>query len=139
MNPVLLKDAERVCRVVMIAMLLTAGVSKVFSGGGFYEYYSALFQSELRINLPAWFANAYLLLIPFIEIAIALALLIHRFKWWAIHAWFAFMLSLTIGHYVLEEFSAVNQMLDYFFIALACLLLPTHRSWFARDTVDNAT
>lgn len=135
----LLKDAERVRRVVMIAMLLTAGVSKVFSGGGFYEYYSALFQSELRINLPAWFANAYLLLIPFIEIAIALALLVHRFKWWAIHAWFAFMLSLTIGHYVLEEFSAVNQMLDYFFIALACLLLPTHRSWFARDTVDNAT
>ena len=136
MDKLLLKDAERVCRLVMITMLLTAGVSKFFSGGGFYEYYSALFQSELRINLPAWLANAYLLLIPFIEIAIALSLLVHRFKWWAIHSWFVFMLSLTIGHYLLEEFSAVIQMLDYFFIALACLLLPAHSSWFARDTVN---
>jgi hypothetical protein len=27
----------------------------------------------------------------------------------------------------------VNQMLDYIFLGLLCLVLPTHSSWLARD------
>ncbi len=52
MNTILLKDAERVVRITMIVILLTAGTSKFFSHGGFLEYYCALFQGDLRITLP---------------------------------------------------------------------------------------
>jgi len=43
------------------------------------------------------------------------------------------MLSLMFGHYILQEWSAVNQMLDYIFLGLLCLVLPAHASWLARD------
>jgi hypothetical protein len=45
-NTNLLKDAERVVRITMIVILLTAGTSKFFSHGGFFEYYSTLFQAD---------------------------------------------------------------------------------------------
>lgn len=132
-RPTALKDAERIVRIVMITILLVAGTSKFCSDGGFSAYYSALFQGDLRIRLPAPLVNTYLALIPFIEIAIGLGLVSYRCKRVAVWAWFAFMLSLTVGHYVLQEWSAVNDMLDYFFLGLLCLLLPAHRSWFRRD------
>ncbi len=127
-----LKDAERIVRITMIVILLTAGTSKLFSQGGFLAYYSQLFQGELRINLPATLVNAYLTMVPFIEIALGLLLFVIRYRNLAIYAWFAFMLSLLFGHYILEEWSAVNQMLDYIFLGLLCLILPNHRSWFSR-------
>ena len=133
-NSLALKDAERVTRVVMIAILLTAGTSKFFSDGSFFNYYSGLFQGDLRIVLPAPLVNAWLALIPYIEIGLGLALISNRFKWHALHGWFLFMLSLTIGHYVLQEWSAVNQMLDYFFLGIVCLVLPQHASWRKRDS-----
>jgi len=128
-----LKDAERVVRVVMITILLIAGASKFFSHGGFFEYYSKLFQGDLRIQLSAFLVNAYLNIIPFIEIGIGCALLSNRHKRLAVYGWFAFMLSLLAGHYILQEWSAVNQMLDYFFLGLLCMVLPHHQSWFRRD------
>ena len=126
-----LKEAERVVRLVMIAILLTAGTSKFFSQGGFHQYYLAQFQGDLRISLAPVFVGAYLRLIPFIEILLGLALIFARTRVIAIYGWFLFMLSLLVGHYVLQEWSAVNQMLDYFFLGLACLILPCHRSLFA--------
>ena len=128
-----LKDAERIVRVVMITILLTAGTSKFFSNGGFYEYYSGQFQGDLRIQLPAFLVNTFLRLIPFIEIGLGLALFSNRHKRFAVYGWFAFMLSLLVGHYVLQEWSSVNQMLGYFFLGLLCFVLPNHRSWFRRD------
>lgn len=128
-----LKDAERIIRLVMAAILLTAGTSKFFSGGGFFEYYSKLFQGDLRIHLPAFLVNAYLQLIPFIEIGLGCALFSNRHKELAVYGWFAFMLSLLVGHYILQEWSSVNQMLDYFFLGLLCFVLPNHQSWFHRD------
>jgi len=127
----LLKDAERVARLLMAAILITAGTSKLASDGSFFAYYSSQFQSELRISLPAALVNGYLSAIPFIEIGLGLALLVGRTRTAAIYAWFAFMLSLLIGHYVLEEWSAVNQMLDYFFLGILCLVLPSHDSLLA--------
>jgi uncharacterized membrane protein YphA (DoxX/SURF4 family) len=117
----------------MITILLTAGTSKFFSHGGFYEYYSGLFQGDLRIRLPEFLVNAYLRLIPFIEIGLGVALLGNRHKRLAVYGWFAFMLSLLVGHYILQEWSSVNQMLDYFFLGLLCFVLPNHQSWFRRD------
>ena len=134
LNTTLLRDAERIVRLTMIIILLTAGISKFFSSGGFFDYYSQLFQGELRINLPAWLVNAYLAIIPFVEIGLGLLLINHRLKWLAVHGWFAFMLSLLVGHYVLQEWSSVSQMLDYLFLGILCLVLPAHSSWISRIT-----
>ena len=128
-----LMDAERIVRVTMIVILLSAGISKLFSGGGFSDYYSNLFQGDLRMRLPALLVDVYLAMIPFIEIGLGLALISNRWRLQAIYGWFAFMLSLLIGHYVLEEWSAVNQMLDYVLLGLLGLVLPAHGSWFRRD------
>ena len=128
-----LKDAERVVRIVMVVILLTAGTSKFFSHAGFFEYYSKLFQGDLRIRLPAPLVNAYLQVIPFIELGLGFALLSNRHKRLALYGWFAFMLSLLVGHYILQEWSSVNQMLDYFFLGVLCMVLPHHQSWFRRD------
>ena len=133
LNPALLKDAERIARVTMIVILLTAGTSKLFSGGGFFDYYSELFRGDLRINVAPWLVDAYLTIIPFIEISLGLALVSTRHKWLSVHAWTAFMLSLTVGHYILQEWSAVNQMLAYLFLGMLCLVLPHHESWLRRD------
>ena len=135
----ILKDAERIVRVVMVTILLTAGTSKFFSDGSFFEYYSMLFQGDLRIRLPEFLINAYLQLIPYVEIGLGLALFSNRYKRLAMYAWFAFMLSLLVGHYILQEWSSVNQMLDYFFLGLLCFVLPNHRSWFRRDTPHATT
>jgi len=131
-----LKDAERIVRLTMILILLTAGTSKFFSGGGFFDYYSGLFQGDLRIRLPAPLVNVYLGLIPWIEITLGLALFSNRYRSYSVYGWFAFMLSLLFGHYILQEWSAVNQMLDYLFLGLLCLLLPAHESWLARPRLS---
>jgi len=125
-----LKDAERVVRITMIIILLTAGTSKLFSQDGFFDYYSQLFQGDLRINLPPLLVNFYLKLVPFIEISLGLALLVNKYKNYTVYGWFAFMLSLLFGHYILQEWSSVNQMLNYIFLGLLCLVLPNHSSWF---------
>lgn len=130
---VTLKDAERVVRILMITILITAGTSKFFSHGGFLDYYSRLFQGDLRIRVPAFLVNAYLRVIPFIEIGLGCALLSNSYKRLAVYGWFAFMLSLLVGHYILQEWSSVNQMLGYFFLGLLCMILPHHQSWFRRD------
>jgi uncharacterized membrane protein YphA (DoxX/SURF4 family) len=128
-----IKDAERIVRITMILILLTAGTSKLFSGGGFFDYYSALFQGDLRIHLPTALVDAFLHATPWVELLIGLALFSTRHKAFVVYAWFAFMLCLMFGHYVLQEWSAVNDMLDYVFLGILCQVLPSHRSWFARD------
>lgn len=128
-----LKDAERIVRITMIVILLTAGTSKFFSQGGFFNYYSELFQGDLRINLPSFMVNIYLNLVPYIEISLGLALFVNKYKHYTVYAWFAFMLSLLFGHYILQEWSAVNQMLSYIFLGLLCLILPNHSSWFESE------
>ena len=117
----------------MIIILLTAGTSKLFSAGGFYSYYSALFQGDLRIHLTAGLVNLFLASVPYIEIGLGLALLSYKTRRYAVYGWFLFMWALLFGHYILQEWSAVNQMLDYVFLGLLCLLLPYHESWFRRD------
>lgn len=117
---------ELVARMLMALILLTAGTSKFFSGGGFAEYYAGQFGNEaLRITLPGALTGLYLTVIPFIEVGLGLALLLSMFKPWTIYAWYAFMASLLVGHYILQEWSEVNQMLDYFFLGFVCHLLPT--------------
>lgn len=119
-------QVEQVARWVMALILLTAGTSKFFSAGGFKNYYSGIFgNADLRINLPAFSYDIYLTLIPFIEIGLGAALLIASLKRFTVWGWYAFMASLLVGHYVLQEWSSVNQMLPYFFLGMICHILPT--------------
>jgi len=121
-----LAEVEQVTRWLMALILLTAGISKFFSGGGFKTYYSGLFgNDDLRLNFPAFTYDTYLTLIPFIEVGLGAALLFVAFKRYTIWAWYAFMASLLVGHYILQEFSAVNQMLTYFVLGMICHILPT--------------
>jgi len=122
-------QVERVARWLMALILLTAGTSKLFSKGGFKAYYSGQFgNADLRINLPAFAYDIYLTLIPFIEIVLGAALLVAAFKHFTIWAWYGFMATLLVGHYILQEWSEVNQMLPYFFLGMICHLLPTKTS-----------
>ena len=120
-----LTEIEQVSRWLMAIILLTAGISKFFSHGGFKDYYSGLFGNEaLRLNFPAITYDSYLMLIPFIEVGLGAALLVVTLKRYTIWIWYAFMASLLIGHYILQEFSAVNQMLIYFILGMICHILP---------------
>ena len=38
-------------------------------------------------------------------------------------------LTLIVGHYVLQEWSPVNELVIYIVLGLACLVLPAHASW----------
>lgn len=117
---------ELVARTLMALILITAGTSKFFSAGGFADYYSGQFSNEdLRITLPGALTGLYLNIIPFIEVGLGLVLLSATLKPWTIYAWYMFMGSLLVGHYILQEWSEVNQMLDYFFLGFVCHLLPT--------------
>lgn len=121
-----LTQVEHVSRWLMALILLTAGISKFFSHGSFKAYYAGLFANEdLRLNFPAFTYEIYLALIPFIEVGLGAALLIVSLKRYTIWAWYAFMASLLVGHYILQEFSAVNQMLIYFVLGMICHILPT--------------
>ena len=124
-----LADIEMVARGLMALILLTAGISKLFSAGGFKGYYSGLFANpDLRINTPNFLIDGYLTIIPFIEIILGALLLIASFKRLTIWAWYAFMASLLVGHYILQEWSVVNQMLPYFFLGMIAHALPTRKS-----------
>lgn len=125
-------NIELVARLTMVTILLTAGVSKFFSHGGFFDYYYGLFQGDLRISLPTWLVATYLYAIPFIEVGLGLALTTARFKPYSVYTWHCFFITLLFGHYVLQEWSSVNQMLDYIFLGLICQALPARQRTKAR-------
>lgn len=123
-----LSEIELVARGLMALILLTAGASKFFSGGGFQAYYGGLFSNaELRINLPSFLFETYLNVIQYIEVSLGVALIFAALKPYTVYAWYAFMASLLVGHYILQEWSAVNQMLSYFFLGFICHALPMKR------------
>jgi uncharacterized membrane protein YphA (DoxX/SURF4 family) len=125
-EPKKLVQVELISRWVMALILLTAGTSKLFSAGGFKTYYLGLFTNDaLRLNPPADAVELYLAAIPFIELSLGAALLVTVLKRYTIYAWHVFMASLLVGHYLLQEWSSVNQMLGYFFLGMICHLLPT--------------
>lgn len=121
-----LSEIEWVARGLMALILITASASKFFGAGGFKAYYPGLFQNpDLRINIPAGLIDIYLTLIPFIEMTLGLCLLLPFLKRYTVWAWYAFMASLLVGHYILQEWSGVNQMLAYFFLGFLVHALPT--------------
>ncbi len=122
-----LKNAEFLLRITMVITLFVAGVSKFFSQGNFYAYYFEQFSNEeLRINLPPVTFDLYLKLIPFIEVAIALALLTSFKRRFFIVVWIIYFITLEIGHYIMEEFTTVDLMIPFILLGTAAYILPSH-------------
>lgn len=128
------KDSERLLRAAMVVTEVTAGVSKLFSKGGFHRYYLGLFQApELRIHLPPLLVSAFLAATPFIEIGIGLGLLWTAQRRRFAAAFCVFFMALEFGHYVMEQWSAVNEMIPFIILGALVVMLPSHASWFGRD------
>ena len=128
-----LKDAERLLRFTMILTLLVAGVSKLFSDGAFYDYYFKAFTNDtLRLQLPALLYKIYLSIIPYLELLLSLALVWSRHRRIFTVAWVVYFISLETGHYILQEWSAVNEMIPFILLGTAVYILPAHMSWFSR-------
>jgi hypothetical protein len=129
-----LKDAERLIRFAMVVTLCTAGISKVFSHGAFNQYYGELFRNpQLRIRLPSFFVDGFLFLTPYLELAIGLGLLYTPLKRFFTHTWCLYFVTLEFGHYVLEQWPSVNEMIPIILMGAICLILPEHKSWFTRS------
>ena len=134
LQPASLKDAERLLRLAMVVTLATAGVSKLSTHGAFAQHYSDLFQAPgLRIHLPSLVVDAFLRLTPFLEIGIGLGLLWTPLRRYFVQAWCLFFMALEFGHYVLEQWSPVNEMIPYVLLGAVALMLPHHASWRRRD------
>ena len=133
MNTIYFKDAERVLRVSMILTLLVAGVSKFYSHGSFFDYYFHVFtKGALRIQLPAFFYRVYLQAIPYLEVLIALSLIWSKYRRIFIMVWISYFISLEIGHYILQEWSAVNEMIPFILLGTFAYILPCHSSLISR-------
>ncbi|MGB7069110.1 MAG: hypothetical protein WBD22_06415 [Pyrinomonadaceae bacterium] len=134
-----LKSAELILRFTMAITLLAAGVSKFFSGGSFHAYYLKQFSNEaLRINLPVFTFDIYLTFIPYIEVAIAIALLTSIKRRLFIVVWIAYFISLEMGHYVLEEFTSANQIIPYIVMGVLAYILPGYEFDLTKRKSDTA-
>ena len=125
-----LKNAELLLRLTMTITLLVAGISKFCSHGNFHKYYLKLFLNpSLRINVPSFIIDAYLSLIPFIEVGIALALITSIKRCLFIVIWIVYFISLEVGHYVLEEFTSSDLIISIILFGVVAYILPAH-NWF---------
>lgn len=128
------KDAERILRMAMIVTELTAGVSKLCSKGGFQRYYAEVFRAPgLRIHLPPVLVDAFLATTPFIEIGIGIGLLWTAQRRHFATAFCVFFMSLEFGHYIMEQWSPVNEMIPFIILGAIEVMLPNHASWLRRD------
>ncbi len=124
-----LKNAELLLRFCMVVTLLVAGISKFCSHGAFHDYYLLQFtQAQLRIQLPATIYDIYLSIIPFIEIAIGIGLLWTKHRRFFIIIWVLYFVSLEVGHYILEEWLAVDAMIPFVLLGVAAYVLPAHQN-----------
>jgi hypothetical protein len=67
------------------------------------------------------------------ELAIGLGLLYTPLKRFFTHTWCLYFVMLEFGHYVLEQWSSVNEMIPIILMGAFCLILPEHKSWFTRS------
>ena len=121
------QNAELILRLTMAITLVIAGVSKFFSKGGFHAYYLKTFSNEeLRINLPQFTFDMYLTIIPYLEVAIGIALLTSLKRRLFIVVWIAYFITLELGHYLLEEFTSANMIIPYIMMGTFAYILPAH-------------
>ena len=138
MDARVVKNAELMLRCTMAITLLVAGVSKFFSHGAFHRYYVQEFAKEgLRINMPTFLVESYLWMIPYLEVGIAIALMTTVKRRLFIVVWLIYFISLEIGHYVLEQFQAVNMMIPFIVMGTIAYVLPAHELRFNKSSSLN--
>ena len=125
-----LKNAELMLRFAMIVTMLVAGVSKFCSHGTFHDYYLSQFSNgQLRIQLPYTLFDFYLMIIPFVEVAIGLGLIWSKQRRIFIVCWVFYFISLEVGHYILEEWMAVDAMIPFILLGVAAYILPGYQNF----------
>lgn len=126
----ILKNAELALRICMSVAMLTAGISKFFSKGAFREYYLGQFTRDtLRIQLPEIMPYIMLHSIPFIEVSLGLLILIPKTRRFFSMAFVFYILMLTVGHYIMEEFIDVDVVLPLAFFGIVAYILPAYSSY----------
>jgi len=65
-------------------------------------------------------------MIPFIELLIGIVLLLTKYRRIFIVIWVAYFISLEVGHYILEEWMAVDAMIPFVLLGVAAYILPAH-------------
>ncbi len=121
-------NAELLLRFCMVVTMLVAGISKFSSNGKFHDYYLLLFSNDnLRIQMPISLIDIYLTIIPFVEIAIGIGLIWTKFRRYFIIIWVLYFVSLEVGHYILEEWLAVDAMIPLILLGVITYIFPAHQ------------
>lgn len=106
-----------------------AGLGKITNIDGTRQFFVSTFE---KTWLPAWSVDAYAAGIGFVQVGLALALVIGWKRNWVLLAALATMLSLQFGQVVLQQWPTVSANTIY--IALFGLVMFMHR--FDAWTVD---
>lgn len=116
------KNEESFLRFTVMILLLVAGINKFYSHGAFDKYYLQRFANgEQRINLPSFLFNFYLDTIPFVEVGIAIALILSLNRRFIIVVWILYFITLEVAHYILKELTSVDLIIPYCFLGCVSL------------------
>ncbi len=120
------KDTERVLRLFLASLLaMTAILKLLITGEQIFIFYQPQFANNpygLSMDLIA----IVLLLIPYIELLLAIGLVIEKTRNIALYCYFILLLVLMLGHFAISEFHEVNGLFDYLFAGLLIYVLPRH-------------
>ncbi|SNY99459.1 MauE/DoxX family redox-associated membrane protein [Flagellimonas pacifica] len=134
MNTNNLKNIERIARIFLILLLLVGAVYKLLDLGNFVTYYSDLFAKSYVFKIPTGLTKALLYTMPFVELLIGLCLLFYRTRTIGLYGYLVFIMFMMLGEYFMDNFHNVNGTLDYMFMGMLCILLPSHKSLFKNDS-----
>jgi hypothetical protein len=118
------KNEDLLVRFTVMILLLVAGINKFYSHGAFDKYYLQQFANgEQRISLPSFLFNFYLDTIPFVEVGIAIALIMSLNRRFIIAIWILYFTTLEVAHYILKELTSVDLIIPYGFIGCVSLCI----------------
>lgn len=133
MNTNNLKNIERIARVFLILLLLIGAVYKLLDLDNFATYYGGLFSKSYVFKIPAGLIKVLLYTMPFVELLIGISLLFSKTRTTGLYSYLFFIMAMMLGEYFMDNFHNVNGTLDYMFMGMLCILLPSHRSLFKND------
>jgi thiosulfate dehydrogenase (quinone) large subunit len=108
-------------------VFLFFGVGKLLALRGFVNSY--LLPQFARTWLPQWLLVPYGYVLPFVEVALGLLLLLGLARNAALVATGLLLLSLTVGQIVLQQPPVVFQNIAYLFFTAALLFLAKYDLW----------
>ena len=134
MNTNNLKHTERIARLFLILLLLIGASYKLLELDNFVTYYSDLFSKSYVFKLPPELITIILYAMPFVELLIGICLLFTKTRTIGLYGYLIFIMFMMMGEYFMDNFHNVNGTLDYMFMGMLCILLPSHKSLFKKDS-----